>query len=54
MLKLVFEQLQGQHVYLWTDDAQAFYDRTTMQRASHYTSYQKVVGDWLQNDTRDD
>ena len=53
MMELTFERLQGQHVYLFTDDAQTFYERIGMDRADGRTGYQKVVGEWLQNDTRD-
>ncbi|MGB7342178.1 MAG: GNAT family N-acetyltransferase [Phototrophicaceae bacterium] len=49
MMKLAFEQLQGQHVYLWTDDQQAFYEAIGMQADTDATGYFKVVGDWLKN-----
>jgi ribosomal protein S18 acetylase RimI-like enzyme len=52
MMELTFERLQGQHIFLFTDSAQGLYERMGMDK---YTSdsYQKVIGDWLQNDTRD-
>jgi ribosomal protein S18 acetylase RimI-like enzyme len=50
MMERALENLQGQHVYLWTDDAQAFYDAIGMIRADENTGYYKVVGTWLQND----
>jgi GNAT superfamily N-acetyltransferase len=53
MMEIVLEQLQGQHVYLFTDDATGFYERISMERTDHRPGYQKVVGEWLQNETRD-
>lgn len=52
MMKRAMEQLQGQHVYLWTDDMQAFYRAIGMTEATEDTGFSQVVGDWLQNDTR--
>jgi ribosomal protein S18 acetylase RimI-like enzyme len=53
MMELVFERLQGQHVYLFTDDAQGFYERIGMNKDTQQ-GYAKVIGEWLQNDTRDE
>lgn len=52
MMEIVLEKLQGQHVYLFTDDMQAFYERIGMERADHLIGYQTVVGEWLQNESR--
>ena len=52
MMDLIFEQLEGQHVYLWTDSAQGFYEAIGMEKDDS-TGYSKVVGNWLQNPTRD-
>jgi GNAT superfamily N-acetyltransferase len=52
MMEIVLEQLQGQHVYLFTDDATGFYERIGMERDDNIP-YRKVVGEWLQNETRD-
>ena len=53
MMEIVFEQLQGQHVYLFTDDdAIGFYERIGMERDDEI-GVKTVVGQWLQNDTRD-
>jgi RimJ/RimL family protein N-acetyltransferase len=51
MMELTFEQLAGQHVFLWTDGSEAFYERIGMEREG--TGYARVVGEWLQNATRD-
>jgi GNAT superfamily N-acetyltransferase len=52
MMNLTFKQLEGQHVYLWTDDTQAFYEAIGMEKHDS-TGYAKVVGEWLQNESRD-
>jgi hypothetical protein len=52
MMEIVTEKLQGQHVYLFTDDAQSFYESIQMERTDKQTGYQKIVGEWLQNDSR--
>jgi ribosomal protein S18 acetylase RimI-like enzyme len=52
MMEIVTEKLQGQHVYLFTDDAQSFYESIQMERTDKRTGYQKVIGEWLQNDSR--
>ena len=49
MMQLVLEQLQGQHVYLWTDDQQDFYEAIGMQADTGSMGYFDVVGDWLKN-----
>ncbi len=41
----------GQHISLWTDDMGAFYESCGYAR-SDARLYEKVVGGWLQNDTR--
>ena len=50
MMRLVTDQLQGQHVYLFTDDMMAFYDKLGFKPDGVGMSI--VVGDWLQNETR--
>jgi predicted GNAT family acetyltransferase len=49
MIKMVLEQLQGQHAYLWTDDMMAFYERIGFQKHES-VGFAKVVGAWLVND----
>ena len=49
MMELALSKLQGQHVYLWTDDRQAFYEAIGMDKDMESTGYFKVVGDWLKN-----
>ena len=53
MMELTFERLQGQHVYLFTDSAREFYERIGMDKDMQQ-GYAKVIGQWLQNDTRDE
>jgi len=45
MLELLLAQLPGQHVYLFTDDAQPFYRAVGFQPQG--TGMGQVVGDWL-------
>jgi GNAT superfamily N-acetyltransferase len=47
MMKLALERLQGQHVYLFTDDQQPFYQ--SLGFAPQPEGMALVVGDWLQN-----
>ena len=46
MVELLLDQLQGQHVYLFTDEAMEFYK--TLGFESQSTGMGKVVGEWLQ------
>ena len=48
MLRLLLEPLQGQHVFLWTDDAQEFYKRIGFDECD-CVGLQTVVGKWLVN-----
>jgi GNAT superfamily N-acetyltransferase len=48
MMQLLLEQLPGQHVFLWTDDAEAFYKRIGFEEC-HCVGLQTVVGEWLVN-----
>ena len=50
MMELTLEKLPGQHVYLFTDDVMAFYEKIGFERqgVGMYT----IVGAYLQNDTR--
>jgi predicted GNAT family acetyltransferase len=48
MMELLAEDLVGQHIYLFTDDAEAFYERNGYQRQGIGMS--KVVGRWLNRD----
>lgn len=48
MLEYLEEQAKGQHIALWTDDAQIFYEHTGYDHSSS-TLYEKVVGTWLDN-----
>lgn len=45
MLELLAEELVGQHIYLFTDDAEAFYERNGYSRQGIGMS--RVVGRWL-------
>lgn len=46
MLALLEEQVRGQHIALWTEDAADFYERTGYVKREA-TLYQKVIGEWL-------
>ncbi|MDX1993821.1 MAG: GNAT family N-acetyltransferase [bacterium] len=46
MLHLLEAEAQGQHISLWTDSAQPFYERIGYHRSAD-TLYEKVVGTWL-------
>ena len=48
MLDLMLEQLPGQHVFLWTDDAEEFYQKLGFE-VCNCVGLQKVVGQWLVN-----
>lgn len=52
MMSMLTDKLQGQHVYLWTDDVPEFYRKIGYTERS--TGFEKVVGEWLQNESRDD
>lgn len=45
MIEMLLEKLQGQHVYLFTDDVVDFYKRLGFQERP--TGLEKVVGQWL-------
>jgi ribosomal protein S18 acetylase RimI-like enzyme len=45
MMELLLEQLPGQHVYLFTDDAQPFYRKLGFETQD--TGMGRVVGKWL-------
>jgi GNAT superfamily N-acetyltransferase len=49
MLQLLCDGLAGQHLYLFTDDAEAFY--TACGFAPRGVGMERVVGNWLQNET---
>lgn len=49
MLDLMLERLPGQHVFLWTDDAEEFYQRIGFA-VRDCVSLEKVVGQWLVNE----
>jgi ribosomal protein S18 acetylase RimI-like enzyme len=48
MMHLLMERLQGQHLFLWTDDAEEFYKRIGFDECN-CVGLQKVVGQWLVN-----
>jgi ribosomal protein S18 acetylase RimI-like enzyme len=48
MLRLLFEQVPGQHVGLQTDNAQALYASLGFQPQPEFWSL--VVGEWLENE----
>jgi predicted GNAT family acetyltransferase len=45
LMRLLEDELEGQHVYLFTDDAKVFYDRLGYKRRG--VGLEKVVGTWL-------
>jgi SAM-dependent methyltransferase len=47
MMEILLAQLEGQHVYLFTDEAAEFYKTLGFEAQS--IGMGKVVGDWLQN-----
>ena len=47
MMRRVLEQLQGQHVYLFTDDRVDFYESLGFEKQPFGMSM--VVGEWLKN-----
>ncbi len=47
MLENLLDDLQGQHVYLFTDQAQDFYTQLGFKKQG--TGMGKVVGEWLKN-----
>ena len=49
MMKQLLERLPGQHVFLWTDDAEGFYKRIGFEEC-HCIGLQTVVGQWLVNE----
>ena len=48
MLELLCDGLSGQHIYLFTDDAAAFYEACGF--APRGVGMERVVGKWLQNE----
>ncbi|HLF01648.1 MAG TPA: GNAT family N-acetyltransferase [Anaerolineales bacterium] len=50
MMELAMEKLDGQHVYLFTDDAVEFYKKSGF--AEQGIGLYKIVGQYLVNDTR--
>ncbi|MCC6456302.1 MAG: GNAT family N-acetyltransferase [Caldilineaceae bacterium] len=50
MLDLMLEKLPGQHVFLWTDDAEEFYTKIGF-KVCNCVGLEKVVGQWLVNST---
>jgi predicted GNAT family acetyltransferase len=50
MIELLCERLQGQHLCLFTDDAPQFYAACGFARRG--IAFERVVGEWLQNETR--
>jgi predicted GNAT family acetyltransferase len=50
MLRLLEAKAQGQHISLWTESAQDFYEHLGYHRSGD-TLYEKVVGSWLRKST---
>jgi hypothetical protein len=50
MLDVLCESLAGQHVYLFTDDQEAFYAACGFMPRG--VGLEKIVGRWLQNDSK--
>lgn len=48
MIDRLLQDLHGQHVYLFTDDAEDFYRRIGFVERG--TGFERVVGQWLVND----
>jgi predicted GNAT family acetyltransferase len=51
MMKLLLAKLEGQHVYLFTDDSVEFYEQLGFEAQS--TGLGTVIGQWLRNESRD-
>ena len=51
MIKILMEQLKGQHIYLFADEAIDLYIKLGFQPQP--TGLGKVVGEWLKNDSLD-
>lgn len=47
MMEMLLDDLQGQHVYLFTDDAIDFYKKIGF--SERLVGLEKVVGNWLEN-----
>jgi ribosomal protein S18 acetylase RimI-like enzyme len=47
MIEMLLEGLQGQHVYLFTDDSVEFYQKAGF--VERPTGMERVVGEWLVN-----
>jgi GNAT superfamily N-acetyltransferase len=50
MIEALLQKLPGQHVYTFTDDVVEFYRKLGFTERP--TGLEKVVGEWLVNDTR--
>lgn len=50
MMKLLLAKLEGQHVYLFTDDSVEFYEKLGFEVQP--TGLGKVIGQWLQKGDR--
>ena len=50
MMDMLCEALAGQHVYLFTDDQEAFYKACGF--APRGVGMERIVGRWLQNDSK--
>jgi len=48
MIRLLLDEVPGQHVGLQTDDAQAFYASLGFEHQPEFWS--QIVGAWLDND----
>ncbi|HZE71964.1 MAG TPA: GNAT family N-acetyltransferase [Pyrinomonadaceae bacterium] len=48
MMEILNQKLEGQHVYLFSDDAVEFYEKLGFRQQP--TGLGKVVGEWLRND----
>lgn len=51
MMELMLADLTGQHVYLFTDDAQEFYKKLGFQE--QHIGLEIMIGHWLKNDSAD-
>ena len=49
MMQMLEDSVPGQHVSLWTESAQGFYEKLGYKRTAN-TLYEKVAGEWLRGE----
>lgn len=50
MMRRLEASVVGQHISLWTDSAQGFYEKIGYKRTKA-TLYEKIIGTWLQEES---